>query len=128
MRVKLNRKIIGLVAEVRMPCGCDAIVAQGKALTESGVKHSAAHRCLNWKRHKYELADAERDLAKRLKTYRKYAVMCAGDMKPLTQEEAKRLMGQFHRNFPSLQKWAEEIRRKANDKAHSLPVPARLER
>jgi hypothetical protein len=71
MKVKLTRKIIGVVAEVKMPCGCAVQVAQGKAVTERGVKHLIFHYCTDWKKHKWVLADAERDLAKRLRKYRR---------------------------------------------------------
>lgn len=69
--VKAYRKIIGLVAQVMLPCGCSAVVAQGEAHTESGVQHMVHHVCVEWKAHKYELANAERDLAARLKKFRR---------------------------------------------------------
>ena len=78
-RVKLKRQIVGVVAQVTMPCGCNAIVAKGKAFIsiradggdgEFFTKHFVQHVCPEWKRHKYKLADAERDLAKRIRKYR----------------------------------------------------------
>jgi hypothetical protein len=65
--IKHQRTIVGLVGEVDLPCGCYAVVAIGQAVIERhGTKHLSCHRCSDWKKHKYELADAERDLAIRL--------------------------------------------------------------
>jgi hypothetical protein len=69
MQIKRTRAVIGVVAKVVFPCGCNAVVAKGRAVTEAGVKRISNHHCSDWKRHKYELAEAERDLADRLKKY-----------------------------------------------------------
>lgn len=68
MKIKAQRTIVGLIARVRLSCGCYALVSKGKAVIEKHyTKHLTVHVCPLWKRHKYDLASAERDLAKRLR-------------------------------------------------------------
>jgi hypothetical protein len=69
--IKAVRMVVGMVARVDLPCGCHAEVAQGAALTMGGTKHLSVHACAEWKKHKWKLAEAERDLAKRLRKFRK---------------------------------------------------------
>lgn len=70
-RIKLERKIVGLIAEAMMPCGCHAQVSIGAARNVTGVSRMSYHVCADWKQHKYELANAERDLAVRLRKFRR---------------------------------------------------------
>ena len=66
MKIKSTRELVGVVGKVSLPCGCYALVAQGKAVLQSGVKHAVTYVCADWKKHKYALAEAERDLARRM--------------------------------------------------------------
>lgn len=70
--IKRIRSIAGIVGKVEFPCGCYALVAHGGVEFRKFwpcVSHVAGHVCPDWKKHKYELADAERDLAERLKVF-----------------------------------------------------------
>ena len=72
MNIKATRAIIGLVGKVEFPCGCYAMVAHGKAdIQDFDSRHVVVHYCAEWKKHKWELADAERDLSARMKKFKK---------------------------------------------------------
>lgn len=70
-RIKAVRKIIGVVAQVSFPCGCNAVIARGNATTLAGTRTLVQHACAEWKSHKYRLADAERDLGNRMYKFRR---------------------------------------------------------
>jgi hypothetical protein len=71
-KIKQLRSLAGVVGKVEFPCGCYALVAHGGVQFRKfwpGVSHIVGHCCPDWKKHKYALADAERDLAERLKAF-----------------------------------------------------------
>lgn len=81
--IKATRSIVGIVARVKMSCGCYAMCSAGKARIympkgdgnpEFTVSRIPAHVCNDWKRHKYELSRLEEDLSQRVRKF--YGELC----------------------------------------------------